>query len=159
MGMGGHRYAPGPLPPEMTHCPLCNRVGGPQGRFGRVRKISLPSSVRTPDLQTRSESLYHRLRPGPTSLYGFRDNSTSLETHTEHSGSNSCAPLFTDSKFSFLQSLLLMHPPPRPIGNGILMLKRVGRAELGRAISKTIGDAAVQFAGETSPLCSVHRNT
>jgi hypothetical protein len=33
MGMGDQRHAPADLPPEMA------RLGGPQGPFGRVRKI------------------------------------------------------------------------------------------------------------------------
>ena len=38
MGLGGQRHGPAVLPPEKTHC----TVGGPQGRYGRVRKISHP---------------------------------------------------------------------------------------------------------------------
>jgi len=30
------------LPPGKTRCPLYRRLGGPQGRSGQVRKISLP---------------------------------------------------------------------------------------------------------------------
>jgi hypothetical protein len=40
MGVGGQRHAPAALPPGKTRYPLNRRLGGPQGRSGRVRKIS-----------------------------------------------------------------------------------------------------------------------
>ena len=40
--MGGWRHAPAALPPGKTRYPLYRRLGGPQGRSGRVRKISPP---------------------------------------------------------------------------------------------------------------------
>jgi len=42
MGVGGQRHSPFALPPVNTRNPLYRRLGGPQGRSGRVRKISLP---------------------------------------------------------------------------------------------------------------------
>jgi len=39
MGVGGQRHAPAALPPGKTRYPLYRRLGGPQGRSGRVRKI------------------------------------------------------------------------------------------------------------------------
>jgi len=42
MGVGGQRHAPAALPPGKTRYPLYGRLGGPQGRSGGVRKISLP---------------------------------------------------------------------------------------------------------------------
>jgi hypothetical protein len=41
-GMGGQRHAPAALPPGKTRYPLHRRLGGPQGRSGRVRKASPP---------------------------------------------------------------------------------------------------------------------
>ena len=38
-GVGGQRHAPAALPPEKTRFPLYRRLGGTQGRYGRVRKI------------------------------------------------------------------------------------------------------------------------
>ena len=35
----GERHAPAALPPEKTRYPLYRRLGGPQGRSGRVLKI------------------------------------------------------------------------------------------------------------------------
>ena len=40
--MGCQRHAPAALPPGKARYPLYRRLGGSQGRFGRVRKISLP---------------------------------------------------------------------------------------------------------------------
>ena len=42
-GVRGSASRPGrSLPPGETRYPLCRRLGGPQGRFGQVRKISPP---------------------------------------------------------------------------------------------------------------------
>ena len=38
-GMGGQRHVPGALLPGKTRYPLYSRLGGPQGRSGRMRKI------------------------------------------------------------------------------------------------------------------------
>ena len=40
MGLGGQRHAPAASTPGKTWYPLYRRLGGPQGRFGQVRKIS-----------------------------------------------------------------------------------------------------------------------
>jgi hypothetical protein len=40
MWVGGQRHAPAALPPGNTRYQLYRRLGGPQGRSGRVRKIS-----------------------------------------------------------------------------------------------------------------------
>jgi len=42
MGVGGQRHARSTLPPGKTRYPLYRRLGGTQGRFGQVRKISPP---------------------------------------------------------------------------------------------------------------------
>ena len=42
MGVGGQHHAPAALPPGNTRYPLYRRLGRPQGRSGRVRKISPP---------------------------------------------------------------------------------------------------------------------
>ena len=44
-----------------THCTM----GGPQGRCGRVRNISPPNGIRSPDRPARSKSLYRLSHPGP----------------------------------------------------------------------------------------------
>ena len=65
MEVGGQRHAPAPLPPGNNRYPLYRRRGGPQGRFGQVRKISPPTGIRSPDRPARSESLYRLSYPGP----------------------------------------------------------------------------------------------
>ena len=42
MGGGDQRHAPAVLPAGKTRYPLYRRLGGPQGRSGRVRKLSPP---------------------------------------------------------------------------------------------------------------------
>ena len=46
-GVGGQRHAPAALPPGKTRYPWYRRLGGSQGRSGRVRKIS-PQRGSTP---------------------------------------------------------------------------------------------------------------
>ena len=41
-GVGGQNHVPAALPQGKTRYPLYRRLGGPQGRSGQVRKISLP---------------------------------------------------------------------------------------------------------------------
>jgi len=40
MRVGGQRHAPAATPPGKTRYPMYRRLGGPQGRSGRVREIS-----------------------------------------------------------------------------------------------------------------------
>ena len=46
------------LPPGKIRYLLYRRLGGPQGRSGQVRKISLPTGIRSPGRPARSQSLY-----------------------------------------------------------------------------------------------------
>jgi hypothetical protein len=69
MGVGGQRHAPAALPPGMTRYPLYRRLGRPQGRSGRVLKISPPTGIRSPDRPARSESLYRLSYRGPHERY------------------------------------------------------------------------------------------
>jgi len=48
-----------------TRYTLYRSLGGPQGRSGRVRKISPPTAIRCPDRPARSESLQRLSYPGP----------------------------------------------------------------------------------------------
>ena len=57
---------PRPLyPRERLRYPLYRRLGGLRGRYGRVRKISHPTEIRSPDHPARKESLYRLSYPGP----------------------------------------------------------------------------------------------
>ena len=51
MGVGGKHHAPSALPPGKTRYPVYRRLGGPQGRSGRVRKISPPPGFDTRTVQ------------------------------------------------------------------------------------------------------------
>ena len=64
MEVGGQRHAPAALPPGKTRYPLYTRLGGPQGRYGQVRKISPNTGIRYLDCPARSESLYRLSYPG-----------------------------------------------------------------------------------------------
>jgi hypothetical protein len=59
---GDKRHIPAALPSGKTRYPLYRRLGGPQDRSGRVRKISAPPGF---DLRTFSESLYRLSYLGP----------------------------------------------------------------------------------------------
>ena len=65
MGIGGQHHFPAALSPGRTRYPLYRRLGGPQDRSGRVRKISHPTGIRSPDRPARSESLKRLGYPGP----------------------------------------------------------------------------------------------
>ena len=66
-GGGWSTPRPGRFTPIKTRYPLYRRLGGPQGRSGRVRKISPPTGIRSPDGPARSESLYRLSCRGPYS--------------------------------------------------------------------------------------------
>jgi hypothetical protein len=74
MEMGFQRQAPTALPPGKTRYPLYSRLGGPQSRFGRVREISPPTGIRSPDGPACSESLYRLSYPGPLRPCGMYVN-------------------------------------------------------------------------------------
>jgi hypothetical protein len=102
--MGGQHHALAALPPGKTRYPLYRRLGGPQGRSGRVRKIShhrdfcfvstytlfrKDSStykrsietymiIRSPDRPARSQSLYRLSYPAPPQN-GLRQNVSMTE--------------------------------------------------------------------------------
>jgi hypothetical protein len=52
-----------------TRYPLYRRLGVPQARSGRARKISPPTGIRFPDHPARSESPYRQCYPGPPNSY------------------------------------------------------------------------------------------
>ena len=55
--MGGRRHAPAALPPGNNRYPLYRRLGGPQGRSGRVRKTEKGRARAEPD-GTRAETTF-----------------------------------------------------------------------------------------------------
>jgi len=56
--VGGKRHATDVLPPEMFWYPFYRWLGGSQHPSGRVRKISPPTGIRSPDRPSRKESVY-----------------------------------------------------------------------------------------------------
>ena len=56
--------------PGKTRYPLYRRLGGSQGRSGRMRKISPPppTGIRSPDRPARSNSLYRLRYSGPPGI-------------------------------------------------------------------------------------------
>jgi hypothetical protein len=72
MWVGGQqRHAKADLPPGKTRYPLYRKLGGHQGRSGRVRKISPPPGFDPRTVQP-VESLYRLSYPGPYSVYSRR---------------------------------------------------------------------------------------
>ena len=69
MGVAGQDHVPAALPPGKTRYPLYRRLGGSQGRSGRLRKISPPTGIRSPGRPARSESPYRLSYPGPPKVY------------------------------------------------------------------------------------------
>ena len=67
--VGAERDAPAVLPPEKNRYPSYRRVGGPQGRSGRVRKISPPTAFDSPGRPARSESLFRLCYRGHSNLH------------------------------------------------------------------------------------------
>jgi hypothetical protein len=65
--MGGQHHAPAALPRGKTRYPLYRRLGGPQGRSGRVRKISPPPGFDPRTVQSVA-SLYTDSATRPTSI-------------------------------------------------------------------------------------------
>jgi hypothetical protein len=70
------------LLPEKTRYPLYRRLGGPQGGFGQVRKISPPTGIRSSDRPAPSQSLYQLRYPAHTISYTAR--------FSEHKLLNAC---------------------------------------------------------------------
>ena len=56
---------------DKTRCPLYMRLGGPQGRSGRARKILAPTGIRSLDRSSRSKLLYGLRHSGPIPVKKF----------------------------------------------------------------------------------------
>jgi len=65
-GVGGQRHAPAALPPGKTRYPLYRKLGGPQGRSGRVRKISPPPGFDPRNVQPVASHYTHYAVPPPS---------------------------------------------------------------------------------------------
>jgi hypothetical protein len=67
--VGGQRHDPAALPPVKTLYPFYMRLGGPQGRSERVRKISPSPGLVPRTVPVRTESLYRLSYRGPYYYY------------------------------------------------------------------------------------------
>jgi hypothetical protein len=65
MGMGGQRYAPAALPASKTLYPLYRRLSGPQGRYGRMRKVSPPQGFDPRSVQPVASPYTDLVIPAP----------------------------------------------------------------------------------------------
>jgi hypothetical protein len=64
-GVGGQRHAPSALPPGKTRYALYTRLGGHQGRSGRVRNISPPPGFDPRTLQPVASHYNGSANPPP----------------------------------------------------------------------------------------------
>ena len=55
--MGGQPHVPAASTPEKTRYPLYRKLGGPQGRSGRVESL-VPTGIRSRTVQSVAQSLY-----------------------------------------------------------------------------------------------------
>jgi hypothetical protein len=69
MRVGGRRHAPVTLPPGKTRYPLYRRLGGPQGRSGRVRKIPPPPGFDPRIIQAVASRYTDWATPAPAYIF------------------------------------------------------------------------------------------
>ena len=68
MGVGGQRHAWAALPPGKSRYPFYRRLGGPQGRSGRVKKISPPPGFDPRTVQPVASSYTDWAIPAPSNV-------------------------------------------------------------------------------------------
>ena len=71
------------LRPGKTRYPLYRRFGGPQGRSGQVRKISLSTGIPSPDRPARSQPLCRLRYPAHMVVAGVGKCSIRIMTETD----------------------------------------------------------------------------
>ena len=69
MGVGSQRYDPAALSPGKNRYTLYRRLGGPQGRSGRVRNISSPPEFDPRTVQTIASGYSDCAIPANVALY------------------------------------------------------------------------------------------
>ena len=92
--MGGQYHAPATLPPGKTWYPLYRRLGGPQGRSGRMRKILPPPGFDPQTVQPVASRYTDRAIPSTWTaeimvwfLAGVRDTCL-IQNNKTHSGAH-----------------------------------------------------------------------
>ena len=71
MGVGGQHHAPAALPSAKTRYPLYRRLGKPQGRSERVRKISPPQGFDPRTFQLVASRYTDWAIPAPNTRYSL----------------------------------------------------------------------------------------
>jgi hypothetical protein len=82
-GVGNQHRAPAALPPGKTRYPLYKRLGGPQGRSGRMRKI--------PPLPEFDPRTVQPVASRYTAWAISAPNSVSTTTYNDHDNQQQCA--------------------------------------------------------------------
>ena len=138
--MGCQRHVPAALTPGKTRYPLYRRLGGPQSRSGRVRKILPPPGFDPRTVQPvasrytdrHSKNPLHEGKSNETSVAHFESvtNFRTLGNKTKFHGSrNSEKPEHKFGTESFylpvsypqLQFFFGRNSPPPPVGHGLLI--------------------------------------
>jgi hypothetical protein len=113
----GQHHAPAALPPGKTRYPLYRRLGGPQGRSGRVRKISLPPGIDPRIIQSVASRYTDWAIPAPWfQLVSTRNNhiipsrpgqceSISLSKALQNSNGSQASPACPSDKSSIQTSI------------------------------------------------------
>jgi hypothetical protein len=99
--MGGQSHFPALLPPGKNRYPLYRRLGGPQGRFGRVRKISSPTGIRSPEYINYTSSFVCflvRQHPSPPLGQGLLIHEVSRSHTTHHTRQDSSVRVISSSQ-------------------------------------------------------------
>ena len=73
-GVGEQRHAPAALPPRKNRYPLYRRLGRPQGKSGRVRKISPPLGFDPRNVQPVASRYTDWANPAPKVNCGSQGN-------------------------------------------------------------------------------------
>jgi len=80
MEVGGQRHVPAILPPAKTRYPLYRRLVRPQGRSGRVRRISPPPRFDPRTFQPITQSLYRLCYPSVSTCSTHENEVHALKT-------------------------------------------------------------------------------
>jgi len=105
MGLGGKHHAPAALPPGKTRYQLRRRLGGPQGRSGRVRQITPQPGIGTRTVQPVARHSTDWALPAHAPIYSH------ILSHPENMFSK-CQQVPHKSGFLFLSSALSMDGRP-----------------------------------------------
>jgi hypothetical protein len=110
VGVGGQRHAPVALPPGMTRYPLYRRLGRPQGRSGRVLKISPPPEFDARTVQLVASRYTDWAIPVPIYLFIYYLSMLFLSSRLSLGISNGLIPSgFTIKTSNYYSSIYTPH--------------------------------------------------